>query len=268
MWAAAPRHAALWVALLVFQGLLPVGTVYLTRSLVNALVQAVRATDPVAAARPALLLAGLMVAVLLLAEGARVAASWVRAAQADLVQDYISSLIHRQSLAVDLAFYDNADFYDSLHRARSEAGYRPVALLENLGGILQNGITMVSMLALLLPFGVWLPLALLASSLPALYIVLRHALDQHYWRLRATTDERRAWYYDWLLTAGETAAEIRLFGLGDHFHAAFQSLRSKLRVERAAPLRQTRCVGDARRALHPQHRRCGPRMDGLAHPAP
>jgi ATP-binding cassette subfamily B protein len=233
VWAAAPRHAGLWVALLVLQGLLPIATVYLTRSLVNALVQAVRATDPVAAAQPALLLAGLMVAVLLLAEGARVAASWVRAAQADLVQDHISSLIHRQSLAVDLAFYDNADFYDRLHRARSEAGYRPVALLENLGGILQNGITLVSMLALLLPFGVWLPLALLASSLPALYIVLRHALDQHYWRLRATTDERRAWYYDWLLTAGETAAEIRLFGLGDHFHAAFQSLRSKLRVERA-----------------------------------
>jgi ATP-binding cassette subfamily B protein len=36
-----------------------------------------------------------------------------------------------------------------------------------------------------------------------------------------------------LLTAGETAAEIRLFGLGGHFHAAFQALRSKLRAERA-----------------------------------
>jgi len=233
VWTAAPRHAGLWVALLVLQGLLPIGTVYLTRSIVNALVAAVRSTDPVAAARPALLLAALMVALLLLAEGARAAASWVRAAQADLVQDHISSLIHRQSLAVDLAFYDNADFYDRLHRARSEAGYRPVALLENLGGILQNGITLVSMLAILVPFGVGLPLALLASSLPALYIVLRHALDQHYWRLRATSDERHAWYYDWLLTAGETAAEIRLFGLGDHFHSAFQTLRSKLRAERA-----------------------------------
>jgi ATP-binding cassette subfamily B protein len=104
VWTAAPRHAGLWVALLVLQGLLPIGTVYLTRSIVNALVAAVRSTDPVAAARPALLLAALMVALLLLAEGARAAAAWVRAAQADLVQDHISSLIHRQSLAVDLAF--------------------------------------------------------------------------------------------------------------------------------------------------------------------
>src|ERR1035437_3596268 len=35
-------------------------------------------------------------------------------------------MIHRQSIAVDLAFYDNAEYYDHLHRAQSEAGYRPV----------------------------------------------------------------------------------------------------------------------------------------------
>jgi ATP-binding cassette, subfamily B, bacterial len=42
VWYAAPRHTAIWAALLVFQGLLPVATVYLTRTLVNGLVTAVR----------------------------------------------------------------------------------------------------------------------------------------------------------------------------------------------------------------------------------
>jgi ATP-binding cassette subfamily B protein len=107
-----------------------------------------------------------------------------------------------------------------------------VALLENLGGMVQNGITLVSMLAVLAPFGLWLPGALLASTLPTLYIVLRHALDQHYWRLRTTSDERRTWYYDWVLTAVDTAAEVRLFGLGEHFQSAFQALRTRLRAER------------------------------------
>jgi ATP-binding cassette subfamily B protein len=107
-----------------------------------------------------------------------------------------------------------------------------VALLENLGGLVQNGITLVSMLAVLVPFGLWLPGALLASTLPTLYVVLRHALDQHYWRMRTTSDERRTWYYDWVLTAVDTAAEARLFGLGEHFQSAFQALRAKLRAER------------------------------------
>ncbi len=231
VWSAAPRHASLWAALLVFQGLLPIGTVYLTRLLVNALVAAVRPAAPPSGGRSALLLMGAMAALLLLAEAARVAARWVRTAQADRVQDHISRLVHQKSIAVDLAFYDNAEFYDHLHRARSDAAPRSVALLENLGGMLQNGITLVSMLAVLAPFGLWLPGALLASTLPALYIVLRHALDQHYWRLRTTSDERRTWYYDWVLTAVDTAAEVRLFGLGEHFQSAFQALRARLRAE-------------------------------------
>ena len=231
VWSAAPRHASLWAALLVVQGLLPIGTVYLTRLLVNALVAAVRPAAPPSGGRSALLLMAAMASLLLLAEAIRVAARWIRTAQADRVQDHISRLVHQKSVAVDLAFYDNAEFYDHLHRARSDAGPRSVALLENLGGMVQNGITLLSMLAVLAPFGLWLPGALLASTLPALYIVLRHALDQHYWRLRTTSDERRTWYYDWVLTAVDTAAEVRLFGLGEHFQGAFHTLRTRLRAE-------------------------------------
>jgi ATP-binding cassette subfamily B protein len=232
VFAAAPRYASLWLVLLVVQGLLPIATVYLTRSLVNALVAAMRSASPLAESRHALVLIGVMAFLLLVSEAARVFAAWIRTAQAELVQDEINRLIHRKSVEVDLAFYDSAEFFDHLHRARSEAGYRPVALVENLGSILQNAVTLISMLCVLAPFGIWLSAALLLSTLPALYVVLRHALDQHNWRLRTTADERRTWYYDWLLTAVESAAEIRLFGLGGHFQSAFQTLRARLRSER------------------------------------
>jgi ATP-binding cassette subfamily B protein len=86
--------------------------------------------------------------------------------------------------------------------------------------------------AALLPFGWWLPAALLLSTLPALFVVLASNLRRHRWRLRNTADERRVWYYDWLLTTGETAAEVRLFGLGDYFRSAYQALRHRLRRER------------------------------------
>ena len=81
------------------------------------------------------------------------AAVWVRTHQSELVQDFITALIQRKSAEIDMAFYDSADFYDRLHRARSEASYRPVLLLESLSGILQNSITLIAMLAVLAPFG-------------------------------------------------------------------------------------------------------------------
>ncbi|MDP2996149.1 MAG: ABC transporter ATP-binding protein [Bryobacterales bacterium] len=234
VWAAARPWTIAWSALLLLQGLLPVAIVYLTRAVVDSLVAAVRAQGAWPSLRPALILALLMAAVLLAAELLRSAAAYIRAAQADLVQDHISSLIHAKSIAADLAFYDSAEFYDHLHRARGEASYRPVALLESLGSLLQNAITLLAMAAVLIPYGPWLPVLLAAGTAPALLVVLRHSLLQHEWRRQVTTDERRAWYYDWLLTAGETASELRLFGLGQHFQSAYLSLRRNLRTQRLA----------------------------------
>jgi ATP-binding cassette subfamily B protein len=202
------------------------------RSLVDSLVATLGTGADWESVSPTLILVALMAGILLLTEFLRSAISWIRTAQSELVQDYISALIHRQSIAADLAFYELPDYYDRLHRARSDASYRPVALLESIGSLLQNSITLVAMIAVLIPYSPWLPAALLVSTLPAFYVVLRYTLRQHQWRLRTTADERRTWYYNWLITSGETAAELRLFNLGNHFQSVYQRLRQRLRKER------------------------------------
>ncbi len=70
------------------------------------------------------------------------------------------------------------------------------------------------MMAVLLPYGIWLPIVLLISTFPTFYVVLEHRLRLHFWQLRNTETERRAWYYSWLLTDRESAAELRIFDLG------------------------------------------------------
>ena len=231
LWDATHYWTLGWSVLLVLQGLLPVAIVYLTRWLVDGLVEAVAAGGSWQSVRPTLMLVALMAGIMLVNELLRSAANWVRAVQAELVKDHVHALIHEKSVAVDLAFYESPEYYDHLHRARVEAQVRPLGLLENAGSLAQNGITLLAMVAILLPFGLWLPIALLISTFPALFVVLRYSLRQHRWRLRTTPDERRTWYYDWLVTSGETAAELRLFELGKHFQAAFRTLRQRLREE-------------------------------------
>jgi ATP-binding cassette subfamily B protein len=155
-----------------------------------------------------------------------------------MVRDYLTGLIQRKSLEVDLAFYDSSDFYDHLHRARTEATHSPLDLLEGLGSLLQGSITVVAILAILIPFGPLPPLALLLSTAPTLYVVVKMAYRRHHWNQSTTEDERRSWYYDTLLTNSESAAEIRLFDLGGHFLDAFQKIRQRLRHERLNLARQ------------------------------
>ena len=238
VWSVSRGLTLLWLALLVLQGLLPTAVVFLTRAVVNHLVAAIKAGGTWEYVRPTLIVAVAMGLVLLTKEALSGITNWVRTAQSLKVRDHIAGLIQRKSVEVDLAFYDFPESYDHLHRARTEANYRPVQLIEDLGILLQNGITFLAMVVILIPFSVILPVAILVSTLPALYVVVQAGISRHEWNRRATVDERRAYYYDAVLTEPQSAAEVRLFGIADYFIRAFASTRQKLRSEQMTLVRR------------------------------
>lgn len=240
VWQVARPWTIAWIVLLIVQGLLPAATVYLTKLVVDGIVATVNSGSSWPAVSRVLWLVLILGGGLLVMEVVRNGISWTRTVQAELLQDHITSLIHEKSVTADLAFYEFADYYDHLHRARFEARYRPIALLGNLGALLQNGITLLAMGAILIPLGPWLTLALLLSTLPALYVVIHFALGEYQWRQRTTTDDRRAWYYDWIMTTAEAAAELRLFDLGRYFQTNSEKLRERLRGERLQLTRRQR----------------------------
>ena len=227
VWEAAPIAVVLWAVVLLVQAMLPVALVYLTRSLVDGLMRLVGGSlnDPLVVVIPAVLLGAVMLATELL----RGLSSYISTVQGGLLQDRVLSRIHRQAVDLELAFYERPDFYDHLHRARAEAGHRPLALMKSLGGLVQHGLTLVAMCAVLVSLGPIVPLILVASTLPAFYVVMRYGRRQYAWRREVTEKERRASYFSFLLTARESAPEVRLFGLGGSFQAAFDTTRTWLR---------------------------------------
>jgi ATP-binding cassette subfamily B protein len=232
VWTPAPGWTTLWGSLLVVQGVLPVATVHLTRLLVDGLVHSMSGNGNWESFRPVVILAVLLGVTLLLTELLQTGIEWARSNQSEFIQDHISALIHKKSIAVDLSFYDSADYHNHLYRARQDASSRPQALLESAGSLLQNSITLLGMASILAPYGIWLPLVLLLSTLPAFYVVLSYNQRYHKWWERTTQEWRWVQHYDWMLTALQAAPEIRLFGLGDHFQSAYRTLRGRLRGER------------------------------------
>jgi ATP-binding cassette, subfamily B, bacterial len=234
VWNAGGNWTLAWALLLLVQGVLPLAPVYLTKAVVDALVQALRSGGDWLAVRPVVLWGALMAGILLVSELLGGLSQWLRTTQADMIQDYVSGLIQAKAVALDLAFYETPEYYDRLFRARVDAVSRPVLLLENLGALAQNGITLTAMAGVLFSYSWWLPLVLIFGTLPALWVVGRATLRQARWRQRHTARERRSRYYDWLLTMPENAAELRLYDLGRYYRQAFAQLRQQLRLEKQA----------------------------------
>jgi ATP-binding cassette, subfamily B, bacterial len=217
--------------LLVAQGVLPAATVSLTRRLIDSFVAAIGSNGQWERLQPTLLIGAVMAGVLLLSELLKNVLEWVHTAQTQVVQDHLYGLIHAKAASVDLAFYETPDHFDRLRRAHKDTSHLPVRALESCGSLFQNSITLLSMGALLLPYGLWIPLVLALSTLPALWTVLHFNREYHDWWERTTADWRRVDYYDAILTQSEFATELRLFNLGSHFRSAHQALRRRLRVQ-------------------------------------
>lgn len=229
---AAGRWTVAWVALLVVQSVLPVAVVLVTRRLVDAVVAATEGGAESIGYREPLLLAVAMASLLLASELAKAVTQWVRTAQSELVSDHIRQLIQERAAAVDMAFYDTPQYFDTLHRARFDAQTKPAALVENLGTLLQGSLTLIAMGVVLFGYAWWLPLVLILSTIPALFVVMRAIVRRHEWTISSTTDQRRSTYFEYMQSTREAFAEIRLYDLSSHFRASFTTLRNRLRGER------------------------------------
>ncbi|WP_263831239.1 ABC transporter ATP-binding protein [Salinibacter sp.] len=232
VWNGAARWTLVWGALLVVQGLLPGASVYLTKWVLDAASGAIGQGLAWSNVQLIVVPGGLMALVLLLQQLTQAANGWVQTAQSEHVADYIQKLIHDQAGSLDLAFYESSDYYDTLNQASSRASSKSLEVLRQLGSFLQNGITLLTIAVILIPYGLWIPLVLIFSTLPALYVVVKHNRKYHDWWERRTMDQRRARYYDMMLTYDFAAQEIRAFDLGDHFTEAYSDLRDWLRGER------------------------------------
>jgi ATP-binding cassette subfamily B protein len=229
IWAAAPRLTLLWAALLCARGMVPLFGLVLTRGLVDSIAGGAGGGSRQWGLTPLLvaLVGGVLLAVTL-----QQAAEGVRVALAEFVNDHIRRQVHRQAAAADLGLYDSPAYHDLLEQARTEAAGGPLALLQSAGSLVQSALALAGMAVVLTQYGVWLPAALVAGTLPGLYAVVRRDRGYHQWWQRTTPARRRAQYYDQILTDKSHAAEIRLFGLAPHFQRGHDALRHRLRTER------------------------------------
>lgn len=171
----------------------------------------------------------LLVLVLVVSEALKSLGQWLNKSRRERLYDYFYLLIQRQSMRLDLAWFQQQDFYDRMARATVEAPNRLLNLVESLAALGQQLITLLVVAALLFTFGWWVPFVLILAATPAVLIVLRHGLRAQKWDRETTETKRQSEYYHILMVSDDTAAEFRLFSLGEAFRRRFAAKRTILR---------------------------------------
>jgi ATP-binding cassette subfamily B protein len=230
VWSTSRRLTVAYILLTLLAGVVPAGIAYIGKLIVDAVVHA--ATGPAASGlTPALgyvALEGLLVAVYAAAQRAiNICQSLLRAK----LGHKVNVLILEKSLTLDLAHFEDSEFYDKLTRARREASSRPLSLVTRTFGVVQNLISLVAYLGLLLQFSGWAVLILLAAGLPAFLVETKYsgeAFRLFRWR---SPETREQWYLETVLAREDYAKEVKLFQIGPRLLARYQEIFDKLYPE-------------------------------------
>jgi ATP-binding cassette subfamily B protein len=151
----------------------------------------------------------------------------------------VNVMILEKALTLELAQFEDSEFYDKLTRARREASSRPLSLINRTFGLAQNTISLISYGVLLVQFSPWAVLILVLAGLPAFVAETRfsgEAFTLFRWR---SPETRMQLYLETVIAREDNVKEVKLFGLGSLLLERYRDIFRRLyKADRSLAIRR------------------------------
>ena len=155
---------------------------------------------------------------------------------------HVSVRVMEQAARLDLTTYEDPVFYDRLERARVQATDR-LAMIQQMGRLLQQGVTTLVFSAALAWASPWLVLLLALGVLPSFLSETHYAFLGYAKNFRQTPIKRQMDYLREVAGTREGAKEVKLFGLNKFFVGRFQAMARQIYLEDVSLSRSKLIVG-------------------------
>lgn len=217
------------VALRLGRAVIPVSALWLTKLIVDELLQAVRFKPPHLTILWELVAGQFALAVIsdvtqrlsTLCEGLL----GVRCA------DYVGARLMEHAVTLDLALFENSEYYDKLNRARMQVNGR-LTLLTSISTLVQELVTIATLIAGFMFVSPFLFLLLVAAVLPSFLNDTHFAALRYGLLVRITPLQRSKDYLIRLATTIQAAKEVRLFRLGGYLTGLYRDSAGRVYFER------------------------------------
>jgi len=210
-------------------GILPAVIAYIGQLIVDGVVAAMAADEPDTLGVMWLIVLEALVVIVVAASqrGISVSQSLLRA----LLGQRVNVMILDKALTLQLAHFEDSEFYDKLTQARREASSRPLSLVNRTFGLVQNAISLVSYAVLLFAFSPWAVVILIGAGLPSFFAEAKFSGDAFRLFRWRSPDTRMQIYLETVIAREDSVKEVKLFGLGPRLMQRYRDIFKKLFVE-------------------------------------
>jgi ATP-binding cassette subfamily B protein len=229
VWTTSRRLTVTLALLTLIAGVLPAVIAYIGQLIVDGVVAAMSTTDPDARHVMWLIFMEALVVTAVAASqrGISVSQSLLRA----LLGQRVNVMILEKALTLQLANFEDSEFYDKLTQARREASSRPLSLVNRTFGLVQNAISLTSYAVLLFAFSPWAVVILIGAGLPSFFAEAKFSGDAFRLFRWRSPETRMQMYLETVIAREDSVKEVKLFQLGPRLLQRYRDIFKKLFVE-------------------------------------
>ena len=156
-----------------------------------------------------------------------------------LLGNKINVMILEKALTLELAHFEDAEYYDKLVRARREASSRPLSLVIKTFDLLRDLIALITIGIFLFQFSVWAVALLAVAGVPAFLAEAKFSGEAFRIHRRRSAERRMQIYLEMVLTREDGVKEVKLLQLGKLFLKRYVDIfRSMYKEDRKLVLRR------------------------------
>ncbi len=234
VWRSAPFMLIALMVICLLDGVIPVLGAYISRDLLNEIARLIELhsigailSDSFEVLKPLIFLFIWNLVYLFAKKVIAKIKTMVTGIAGELVTNHIKLMIIGKAKEVDLARFDDPEFYEKLENANREANMRPISILTASFNVISAIISAVSFVAVLATLSPWAPILIIIAAIPSAIVNFAYR-NKNFRYIRFHSKERRQMnYYSNLMVNKDRVKEIKILGLGDTFIDNYKNVFAK-----------------------------------------
>src|SRR5882672_6048011 len=227
IWRTHRGYTAAMIVLRIIRSIVPVSTFWVGKLILDSVIAAKAGHGSLGQIWRYL---ALELAIVLAGEILARASSLIESLLGDLFSNSMSVQLMEHAARLDLAQFEDPEFYDHLERARRQTVGR-IALLSLLLSMSQDALTLLTLAGALIAYNPWLLLLLAIAVIPSFLGETHFAALGYSLLFRWTPERRQLDYLRYVGASDKTAKEVQMFGLAPWLTERYRDLSQKFYEE-------------------------------------
>ncbi len=207
--------------------ILPIVSLWMLKLLVDNIIKSGNIQDP-----KVMIFVGLFIVVQILFSFIQQWSAYYLQKQQYLLSEHISLKVLSKAAEIDYAFYEDPEFYDSLHLTQNKSAYLPAQIISTLQTLVQQLFMFIALALFLFSIHWSIPLILLFLSLPMAFSKMLFGRKQFELEKSIVPAQRKGFELYNYITTNHYAKELRIFDFGSYFTELYRKVQEEIFVQR------------------------------------